>query len=384
MALSGNVPCSPWSSIEEVRRCCAGLNSDADLERAIQFASAILFRLSGRQFPGVCEKTVWPCSSCSCGTSAWTALAASGWHYGASAPSTPYRVGDGWANCWDCGSSMGSGSCAGGCNLPTLELPGLVQDVTEVVIHGERLPRSAYALKNRAVVRLDGGTWPCSNDLSGPFPYEDSEFDVTVAAAGGTYDLIVFLPAGPQTVHVPFSAPASTLAGTLEGVVGAGNVRVTGGPGNAGGSNPYHIAFDTYAIGTATSLGIDVASLSGTASLVMTADGFVPPADSWYVTYTYGKPVPADGRMAASKFACELALAMCGSDACVLPARLKSIHREGVDMAFADPLEFIGKGEVGIYEVDLWLNSVNPKKLARRASVYRVDAPAPVQGFRRG
>ena len=46
-------------------------------------------------------------------------------------------------------------------------------------------------------------------------------------------------------------------------------------------------------------------------------------------------------------------------------------------MAFADPLSFLDRGEVGIYEVDLWLRSVNPHRLQRRASVMRADSPKP-------
>ena len=42
-------------------------------------------------------------------------------------------------------------------------------------------------------------------------------------------------------------------------------------------------------------------------------------------------------------------------------------------MDFADPLLFLDKGQVGIYEVDLWVKSVNPARLQRRAAVYRAD-----------
>jgi len=93
---------------------------------------------------------------------------------------------------------------------------------------------------------------------------------------------------------------------------------------------------------------------------------------TWTITYDYGKPVPLEGRMAASIFACEIAKNRCGADNC-LPQRLKQITRQDVTMSFADPLEFIAKGETGIYEVDIWLNSVNPSKLKRRSRVHRPD-----------
>jgi hypothetical protein len=65
----------------------------------------------------------------------------------------------------------------------------------------------------------------------------------------------------------------------------------------------------------------------------------------------------------------------------VLPQRLKDVTREGVSMTFADPLDFLQRGEVGLYEVDLWLNSVNPNKIMRRASVFRADAPRAPRNF---
>lgn len=358
-----------------------------DLTAPIQFASSVLFRLSGRQWPGVCEQTVWPCQGNSCsggGDPAWSALAASDWHFGQSAPSIPYRTGDGWANCWDCGESVGSGICGGGCYLPSVTIPGVIQGITEIVVHGQRLPRNAYAIKDRGVFRLDGASFPCSNNLSGPFPYTDSEHIVVVSATGGNYDLSVDLPSGSEILSVPWNASSVALRTALEGIVGVGNVSVSGGPGNAGGTNPYLIIFDTYGIKTVPGLTVTPDTLAGTIDHTVESEGFAPPLDSWYITYTYGKPVPPDGQYAAAKFACELALAMCGSDACQLPAKLKSVVREGVQMVFSDPLEFIGKGEVGIYEVDLWLNSVNPHKISRRASVYRADAPKPAQRFRRG
>jgi len=92
------------------------------------------------------------------------------------------------------------------------------------------------------------------------------------------------------------------------------------------------------------------------------------------VEYEYGKPVPIDGQIAAAAFACELAKSRCGRDNC-LPARLKHIDRQGVSLDFADPLDFLDNGKTGIYLVDLWLASVNPSKLKRRARVHRPDRP---------
>lgn len=246
-----------------MRACCGGLDPSFDLTGSIRFASAILFRLSGRQFPGPCEREMWPpcCNSCR-GTNEFAMRPASGWNVqsGSYLPSIPHRSGDGWDNSWNA-----SGDCAG---LPCVELPGPILSITEVMIGGVVLDPAAYVIgdNDRGICRVDGLRWPCGNRV-------------------GDY------------------------------------VR------------------------------------------------------GWSVSYTTGKALPEDAVDVASIFACQIALARCGSDACTLPARLKEIVREGATMAFADPLEFISKGEVGIYEVDMWINSVNPHKRARRSSVYRADAP---------
>lgn len=271
------VPCEVWSSEDEVRACCSGLDPAFDLTAAIRFASAILYRLSGRQFPGVCTRTIWPCSGrgcgCTCGGCGGGCNTLGGDWFWAFDPypsfPLPNGAGSGWVNC--------SGCSRDSCCLPSVDLPATVNEITEIVIDGEILDPAAYAIQAyRRVVRVDGGSWPCSN-----------------------------------------------------------------------------------------------------------AFGDVGDPDTWTITYEYGKPVPLDGRLAASIFACQIALARCGGDSC-LPARLKEISRQDVDMAFADPMEFIGLGQTGIYEVDMWLESVNPgfitrgnksQRLRRRARVHRADAP---------
>jgi hypothetical protein len=62
-------PCTGWVSAEEVASCCSvEVGSDFDLfEQAAATASQILYELSARQFPGLCERTVRPCEKRSCG-----------------------------------------------------------------------------------------------------------------------------------------------------------------------------------------------------------------------------------------------------------------------------------------------------------------------------
>jgi hypothetical protein len=70
----------------------------------------------------------------------------------------------------------------------------------------------------------------------------DEVQEVTVAAAEGTFTLAF---RGDETAAIPFDAPAATVQADLEALpsVGAGNVTVTGGPGDATGTKPYVLTF---------------------------------------------------------------------------------------------------------------------------------------------
>jgi hypothetical protein len=120
---------------------------------------------------------------------------------------------------------------------------------------------------------------------------------------------------------------------------------------------------------------------ASTVGTTVIQEGCLAAPGDWWIEYLFGVPPTPGGRIAASIFACQIALNRCGGDGCILPQRLKEITREGVTMGFADPLEFLDQGRVGIYEVDLWLQSVNPHKIMRRASVYRADADPPPTQF---
>jgi hypothetical protein len=100
-------------------------------------------------------------------------------------------------------------------------------------------------------------------------------------------------------------------------------------------------------------------------------------AGTWSVTYLQGIPVPPGGRAAAAALACELGKACAGVSGCRLPKRVQSITREGVTMAFLDPMDFMSDGLTGLYEADLWIRSVNPRGLAQGARVYSPDRRPP-------
>lgn len=377
MAAPPPPPCTQWTTDEQVRACCTGLDPAFDLTEAIQFASEILFRLSGRRWPGECTRTVFPCAgdNCGCNADTWSWFASSGWGWAyAGYPSLPYMVAGGWVNKWQ--------GCRGVCHLDCVDLPGTVDEVTEVLIDGVVLDPSAYKVEAyRRVCRVDGGHWPCSNDLGAeqcaPGGNQDLGMSFTVDATGGSWILSMADPGGGSTaISVPYDASAAALSALIEAAVGVGSVVVSGGPGDAGGTNPYLVLFDPVVIGYVPSVTSTFGALiGGTApsSQTIYQTGCLAGTGTWSITYVQGSPPPPGGQMAAAIFACQIALNQCGGDGCILPQRLKQITREGVSMEFADPLVFLDKGQVGIYEVDLWVKSVNPAGLQRRAAVYRAD-----------
>jgi hypothetical protein len=272
MAAPAAGPCAQWVTDEQVRACCVGLDPDYDLTDVISFVSSTLFRLSGRRYTGECERTVRPCygTNCGCTDTNWLEGDSRWWWDGYPFPTIPARLDGQWFN---------FGSCCGACRINCIEgLPAPITGVSEIVIDGDILASSAYEVRAfDSICRTDGGSWPCTNDLSEP------------------------------------------------------SDAVLGMPG------------------------------------------------TWQITYTYGTPVPADAILPASIFACQVAKAACGATDCQLPARLKSIVRQGVAMAFADPMEFLDNGRVGIYEVDLWLRGVNPNGNMRAASIRRADDRRSIQ-----
>jgi hypothetical protein len=93
------------------------------------------------------------------------------------------------------------------------------------------------------------------------------------------------------------------------------------------------------------------------------------------VTYTYGIEPPTLGKMAARKLAMEFAKLWNGDDDCQLPQRVTSISRQGVSYTLLDSQDFIDDMRTGLYEIDLFLKSVNPDKARARARVFTPDVP---------
>jgi hypothetical protein len=90
------------------------------------------------------------------------------------------------------------------------------------------------------------------------------------------------------------------------------------------------------------------------------------------VTYRPGRVLPVAGQIAAGKLAGEF-LKACAGSSCALPAQISSLSRQGVDVEFVDPATVFDNGRTGIYEVDLFINAVNPAGMRRRSRVMSPD-----------
>ncbi len=102
-------------------------------------------------------------------------------------------------------------------------------------------------------------------------------------------------------------------------------------------------------------------------------------ADTWSVRYFYGRQPTADGILAAQRLAGELYLARVGGT-CKLPSRVSSLVRQGMELTFLDPQEFLDAGRTGLYEVDLFLSAERYGR-THRATV--VASPDRLPGVRR-
>lgn len=75
------------------------------------------------------------------------------------------------------------------------------------------------------------------------------------------------------------------------------------------------------------------------------------------VSYAVGLAPPPDAVAACAELGYQLALSSCNHASCTLPARVRTITREGVSSILLDKMDFLAEGGTGVYEIDLWLAS---------------------------
>ena len=117
--------CTDWITGEDVAACCdvSDASDPTIFDLAAEQAQELLYEVSGRLFPGVCEQTVRPCwTGCACG---WQVLSRG---YVVWNPNWYGGWGGGLYGGWMCDND----SC--GCMpLSKVPLAGYVQDIASMV-----------------------------------------------------------------------------------------------------------------------------------------------------------------------------------------------------------------------------------------------------------
>jgi hypothetical protein len=151
--------CTVWITDEDIEACDYVIPDGFDTTAIRTAASELAYVLSGRQFPGVCDYVSRPCGYSGYGTSNFQLWGTTG-----GLPALPYQIGGSWFNGW-CGCHMDRCGCS---SYPSIDLGrGDVLEVSQVIVNGEALADEDYRLDSaRFLVRLDGGVWPCCQDMT--------------------------------------------------------------------------------------------------------------------------------------------------------------------------------------------------------------------------
>lgn len=165
--------CTPWVTENELVGCdCTDVPAHI-VTQSLLAASEVLYRLTGQQYPGVCEETVRPCGTQGSG------LVMGDWRWQTQLPFRPVRLN---GQTWNIGACSGCHWRQCGCGgYPAVNLGRQdVQSVTEVQVNTETLDPSAYRLDSAQwLVRLDGDAWPCCQDMTAE-PGTDGAFVIDI------------------------------------------------------------------------------------------------------------------------------------------------------------------------------------------------------------
>lgn len=122
-----------------------------------QMATEFLWRWTGRVL-GLCEVEISPCRMPF--TDRMSTFEGKG-PYPSGGMWRPVIINGKWYN-------IGCGSCGDECYCDgpaAIELPGVVDSIVEITVHGEVLPEDAYHVEaHHMLVRDDGGVWPTDPD----------------------------------------------------------------------------------------------------------------------------------------------------------------------------------------------------------------------------
>lgn len=155
--------CAAWTTVDAAAGCkpCLGVTiAPAVLTEAVNVASDLLYELSGQRFPGECETTVRPMGKAGAleGPSRRAVL-------GSSSGDSGYSVLWGACSCSYHEDGRFGGAGWGPDELTLGAYP--INSITTVKVDGATVPSSKYAVYDRRWLnRIDGISWPCSQDLA--------------------------------------------------------------------------------------------------------------------------------------------------------------------------------------------------------------------------
>lgn len=148
-------PCEPWADADAIfavpplTGVAAASRDYALAVECVAAASRILFALTGRRYPGICRAVVRPCRR------SW-----------------------GWCSCFT--DDRAYCRCGAGVDEIVLGSGYPLVGVAEVRVDGTALASSAYRIDDdTSLVRIDGGSWPTSQDLSADPASDPATFQVT-------------------------------------------------------------------------------------------------------------------------------------------------------------------------------------------------------------
>lgn len=167
--------CQLWTSADAVwLRMGETLPAPSEMARYVEWASGLLYQLSGRRFAGVCERTVRPCRvGCSCWAPAVWGQPLTSW---------------GWdGGMWRAQGNDGAGIECGCGVLSRVRLPYPARSVLSVKIDGVTVDPATYRIDSQLwLTRMQGaGGWPACQHLDAP------------GTAAGTFEVVLSYGAVP-------------------------------------------------------------------------------------------------------------------------------------------------------------------------------------------
>lgn len=159
--------CGLWTTQNFAKNCGFFLDKEGVtysldvINLAIAYASEVLYAMSGRQFPGMCERIIYP--GCTVDGSFFNQQRFYYYDRAYQQDLDYQRNLNGNFN----NNSWGEDCCQSAvCAPDRLVLPGPIQSIVEIVIDGEVLPQSSYVVRGfNEVLRTDGKTFPKVNDI---------------------------------------------------------------------------------------------------------------------------------------------------------------------------------------------------------------------------